>query len=54
MGNYSRKDGDPDGGPRYCIYRLVFTGLEINENWKMLVNHRNAMDAPVQRMRIRK
>ena len=42
-GNYSRDDSDPDSGPSYKIYRLVFTPQELLENWQMIVSHCSEM-----------
>lgn len=42
-GNYSRSPGDPLGGPKYMIYGMEFSDLEIAENWSMLTSHRDRM-----------
>ncbi len=38
-GNYSRADDDPESGPSYKIFRLVFTPEELEQNWNMIVSH---------------
>lgn len=42
-GNYRRDDTDPDSGPRYVIYRIDFSRLEIRENFDMIRAHRDRM-----------
>lgn len=40
-GNYSYSDSDPESRPTYKVYRMHFTEQELQENWDMVIAHRD-------------
>jgi len=42
-GNYSKDFNDPEAGPVNKIFRLVFSPEELDDNWLMVVSHRDYM-----------
>jgi hypothetical protein len=43
MGNYGKDRTDPESNPRYKIFGIEFTDLQIHENWSMIKAHAKRM-----------